>query len=323
MSTLVRLLAALGALVAGVAAVITAAAVLSRTPGPVATAASSPSAATSGTSRTTGSGDALAPPRSAVVFMHEVGASVLALGVTSKHRALGLQASVLSPQGTGTSGLEISFTVAGHTARATACGGGCYRATVPVPATPKAVGVAVRGGGLTTQWHLALPAVWPAPDATALIRQAEHTWRSLHSLAYVEQLASGPQHAVTSEWRVAAPASAAYRIPGGASGIVIGGKRWDKFTPHGRWVESAQTARITQPVPFWLSATNAHVVGSGTFDGKPVWRVSFFDPSTPAWFVATLDKTTKRTLKLDMMATAHFMHDTYGAFNRASAITPP
>jgi hypothetical protein len=255
--------------------------------------------------------------------MHQVGASVVALGVTPKPHALGLQASVLSPQGTGTSGLAITFTVAGRNAKASACGRGCYRATLEGPARPRALDVAVRGSSLTTRWHLALPKVWPAPDATALVKQADETWRSLRSLAYVEHLASSPQNEVTSHWRVAAPSSAAYRIPGGASGIVIGPRRWDKLTPNGRWVESAQTAQITQPVPFWSSATNAHVVGSGTVDGRAVWIVSFYDPSIPAWFVATFDKATKRTLKLQMMATAHFMHDTYGAFNDAPKITPP
>jgi hypothetical protein len=255
--------------------------------------------------------------------MHEDRASVLALGVMPKQGALGLQATVLSPQGTGRSGLAISFAVAGRTARAAACGAGCYRAVLPAPLRPKAVDVAIRGGSLATNWHLTLPANWPAPDAASLVRQAERTWRSLHSLAYVEHLASGPGEAVTSHWRVASPSSAAYVIPGGASGIVIGGKRWDKLTPDGKWVESPQTALITQPVPFWIAATNAHLLGSGSVAGRPVWIVSFYDPSTPAWFVASLDKATKRTLKLQMMATAHFMHDTYSAFNRAPAITPP
>lgn len=327
MGTSIRLLASIAALVAGIAAVVVAVAVLSRTSGPVANATSSQPTAvatttTPGAAPASGSGIP-APPRSAVVFMHQDGASVVALGVTTKPHALGLQASVLSPQGTGTNGLAITFTVAGRSAHARTCGRGCYRATVPAPARPRAVDVGIRGGSLATRWQLTLPAVWPAPDATALVKQAEETWRSLRSLAYVEHLASSPQNEVTSHWRVAAPSSAAYRIPGGASGIVIGDRRWDKLTPGGRWVESAQTAQITQPVPFWSSATNAHVVGSGTVGGRPVWIVSFYDPSTPAWFVATFDKSTKRTLRLRMMATAHFMHDTYGAFNEAPRITPP
>jgi hypothetical protein len=36
-----------------------------------------------------------------------------------------------------------------------------------------------------------------------------------------------------------------------------------------------------------------------------------------------IEKHTARTLDARMMATAHFMHDVYGSFNRAQPITPP
>jgi hypothetical protein len=51
--------------------------------------------------------------------------------------------------------------------------------------------------------------------------------------------------------------------------------------------------------------------------------VSFFDPGIPAWFTLTVDKQTSRTLDSQMVATAHFMHDVYGAFNRTPVIVPP
>jgi hypothetical protein len=54
-----------------------------------------------------------------------------------------------------------------------------------------------------------------------------------------------------------------------------------------------------------------------------VWRVSFFDPGTPAWFDILLDKTTLRTLDLHMTTTAHFTHNVYSSFNRADPISPP
>src|SRR5689334_15424909 len=133
MGTSTRLLAAIAALLAGIAAVVVAVAVLSRTSGPVANATSSQPTAVAttpeGAAPATASGIP-APPRSAVVFMHQDGASVVALAVTPKRRALGLQASVLSPQGTGTSGLAITFTVAGRSAHASTCGRGCYRANL-------------------------------------------------------------------------------------------------------------------------------------------------------------------------------------------------
>ena len=180
----------------------------------------------------------------------------------------------------------------------------------------------VRGGGLDTVWRQQLPAVWPAPDATALVARAGRVWRSLQSLAYVEHLASDPQHAITSLWRIGAPDRVAYQVLGGYAGIVIGDRRWDK-APGGRWVESVQSAPLTQPVPSWTSVANAHVLGSGSVRGRPVQIASFFDPTIPAWFEVAIQKSTLRTLNVQMMATAHFMHDAYGSFNRARPITPP
>ena len=296
---------------------------LHRTPGPIASTTSGARASsTPATTAPVAPTGFPAPPRSAVVFTRQDGASVLALGVTPRPRQLQLQASVLGPQGSGTNGLHVTLGVGGRTARGVPCGAGCYRATLPASAHPSAVDVAVRGGGLDAVWRVALPTLWPAPDAAVLLRNADHTWRSLHSLAFLEHLASDPQHAVTSRWRVSAPDRAAYQVLGGYGGIIIGGKRWDR-APGGRWVESAQTSTITQPVPSWVSFRNAHVLGSGTVGGRSVWIVSFFDPGTPAWFQVAIDKRTRRTLKLQMMATSHFMHDTFSDFDRAAPITPP
>jgi hypothetical protein len=262
-----------------------------------------------------------APPRSAVVFFRADRGSVLALAVTPGH-PLGLQASVLGPDGTGTKGLRVAFAVDGAKKTATVCGAGCYRSAVVAAGRPREVDVTVHGRRLDARWRLRLPAQWPAPSGAALMADAGRVWRSLRSLAYVEHLASDPKHQISSDWRVGAPDRAAYKVLGGNAGIVIGGLRWDK-APGGDWVKSAQTATITQPVPFWVSPTNAYVVGSGFVDGHPVWRISFFDPGTPGWFEVALDKQTKRTLRLQMMATAHFMHDSYSAFNTATPITPP
>jgi hypothetical protein len=76
-------------------------------------------------------------------------------------------------------------------------------------------------------------------------------------------------------------------------------------------------------VPLWSAVRDAHVVGSGIVGGRPVWRVTFFDPRTPAWFSIALDKQTIRTLELRMVATAHFMHHVYGPFNEPLRLEPP
>ena len=197
------------------------------TPGPVATTTSGAPAASAAApaSSAAPSTGFPAPPPGATVFTHQDGGSVLALAVTPQGRRLGLQASVVGQQGGGTSGLGVSFASGGHTAAATACGAGCYRATLATAAPPRAIDVAIRGKGLDTRWHQPMPTTWPPPSGAKLLRSAGHVWRSLRSLAYVEHLASDPQHAVTSSWRVNAPDRAAYQVVGGYGGIIIGGKR--------------------------------------------------------------------------------------------------
>ena len=258
-----------------------------------------------------------APPRGAVVFARQLGFEALALGVVQQRGAVLLQASVVNGQGKGVRGVPVTFTVQGSSQRARACGPGCYRASFAT-AHPRAVDVRVRG----TRWRVALPAAWPAPDASELVARAERVWRSLRSVSSYEELASSPRPPLRTRWRMEAPDRVAYQVRGGWAGVVVGEARWDRAPGSGRWVKSSQT-RLTQPVPGWASVKDAHLLGSGIVGGRPVWRVSFFDPGTPAWFTIALDKQTLRTLDVWMIATAHFMHDAYGSFNSTKRIEPP
>src|ERR1044071_8734978 len=262
-----------------------------------------------------------APPNGAVVFAREAGPHVLALGVVPRRNAVLLQASVLDGDGQGVSGLGLVVSVRGVRHAATACGAGCYRATVTHAGKPDVVLVS---GATSTTWRVALPEVWPPPDGAAIMARAGRVWRSLRSVAYVEHLAADPTNHQTSDWRVAAPDRAAYSIRGGGGeGIVIGARRWDRPTATARWIPSQQTAVLTQPVPFWVAVRDAHVLGTVKNAGRAAWRVSFFDPRTPAWFEATVEKRTWHTLELRMLAAAHFMHDVYRSFDHAPAIVPP
>jgi hypothetical protein len=119
-----------------------------------------------------------------------------------------------------------------------------------------------------------------------------------------------------------APDRLAYVIDGEGSAIVIGGRRWDKPEARARWQLSAQDPPLQQPVPFWVTARNAHILGAGTDRGRAVWFVSFYDPRTPGWFQLEIDKLSFRTFRMDMYATAHFMHDTYRAFNATRIVGP-
>jgi hypothetical protein len=253
------------------------------------------------------------PPKGGVLYARQLGAEALALGVVPKGGSVLAQASVLSGQGQGVSGLSVSL----NGRPAAGCGSGCYATTLTGP--PKSITVHVR----STSWNVALPSPWPPRDGTAIVDRATAAWRALDSLTFDEHLASDATHSTTSTWRVQAPNRVAYTITGGgADGIIVGDRRWDRTTPSSKWIESPQT-ELTQPVPPWTAVRDAHVLGEETFEGHRSWLVSFFDPGTPAWFTVVIEQKTYRTLQTEMITTAHFMHDVYGAFNKTPPITAP
>jgi hypothetical protein len=261
-----------------------------------------------------------APPKGAIVYSRELGPDALALGVVPQHGRVLVQASVLGSQGQGVTGMHVRVGVSGGAQKAAhACGPGCYRATLAVHGRPAGVDALVNG----TRWSVSMPASWPAPSGTALMVRAGRAWRSLHSLSYVDRLASGPGQSVLSTWQVQAPNRLAYQIwGGGGDSVIIGDKRWSRAAGANNWVETPQAA-VKQPVPFWVSVADAHVLGTATIDGKSAWQVSFFDPVTPAWFDVMIDRKTMLALNMHMITTAHFMYDSYSQFNSTPPVRPP
>jgi hypothetical protein len=233
--------------------------------------------------------------------------------------------SGVTQNGEGARGLRVSFAVSSKggtgTETATVCGAGCYRATVPLGSRPLVVQVRVARPGRSTTWNVALPVTWPAKDGSAIVARATRAWKALRSLRYTEHLSSDPTHAVESAWQIVAPDRLAYQIQGEGQAVIVGLHRWDR-QKGGAWVMTS-ALRLHQPVPFWVPATDARVVDETTLRGHAVWRVSFFDPRTPGWFLVAIDKTSYRTLDVRMTAAAHFMHDSYGGFNTSIKIAPP
>jgi len=258
-----------------------------------------------------------APPKGAVVFSRPDVNDVLALAVVPG-KNLRLQASVLGGQGVGVSDLDVSFRVGERAAKGEPCGAGCYAASVPSAGAPKSVDVkVVHDNGKITNWHVAMPRQWPPRDASAIVKRATKTYRALRSLAVADWLASTEGKPLFTRWTILAPDRLTYRIQNGASAVIIGDRRWDKV-PGGKWEESKQTP-VHQPTPFWVSSTDAHVLGST----KDAWHVSFFDPETPGWYELWIDKKSMRTLELRMHATAHFMREVYSRFNAPLTVKPP
>jgi hypothetical protein len=267
-----------------------------------------------------------APPAGAIVLAREDGPDVLAIALPSAARGGSAQVSVVGQQGTGVDGLTVSLatTRASGVTRsaAKACGHGCYRASLGSGSTPRAVRVRIERTSGTTVWNVPLPASWPAPDASAIVARATSVWTNLSSISYVDRLGSDASNVLLTHWQIVAPDRLAYQIEHGSQAVIIGLRRWDRPTATAAWHEST-AIRLHQPEPFWVTATDAHVLGSGMFEGHAVWHISFYDPRTPGWFIVSIDKRAGRTLDMHMFATAHFMHDTYGGFDAPTKIVPP
>jgi hypothetical protein len=123
---------------------------------------------------------------------------------------------------------------------------------------------------------------------------------------------------------MAAPNRLEYINGDGSASIIVGDRRWDRTSATAPWVERTQDPPVKSPAPFWPARfTDAHVLRTATIDGRPVWVISFLDPVTPAWFTAWVGRSNYETLRLQMITTAHFMHDVNGPFDEPLRITPP
>jgi len=226
-------------------------------------------------------------------------------GVALAYRAPGEEVTVLGQDGQGVNGLTVKV----NGVKAGSCGSGCYGAFVPLRGTAT---VAVNGDVL----RFAIPA-HPKP-ASVLVAKATRTFRALRSVDYLERLASSPRNKVVSDFTLERPNKLEYRIRGGASGIVIGARRWDRAA-RGRWFESAQTP-TPQPEPIWAG----HFTNAFLLDTTPsAYVVAFMKPLGPTWFTLRLDRKTLLPHNLRMTTAAHFMRHRYLRFNAPPRIKPP
>jgi hypothetical protein len=252
------------------------------------------------------------PPPGAVVLAGESGSRAVALAAG---RGL-LRATVLAGSGDPASGLPVSFRTGGRVVKARPCGNGCYTAASAPSST---VQVSLGSGPPVT---FRLPA--RARPADAIVKRATRVFRSLRSLVYVESLRSKPTGGLLTTWSMQAPDRVTYRIKDGASAVVIGNRRWDRPNSSAAWTKSPQVPKLSVPEPTWGSlAENAHVLGTARVGGRPVWIVSFVNPSIPAWFTAWIDQKSYRTLRMRMTAASHFMFHRYVEFDKPLRIAPP
>jgi copper transport protein len=241
------------------------------------------------------------PAKGMVVQAGESGDLAVALAV----RPPGAELVALGPDGRGVNGLSV--TIAGVAAGS--CGSGCYGALGAFVGT---VPVSVDGRELVFRF----PA--RAHPAGALVARATRAFRSLRSVDYLERLASSPRNKVVAEFTLERPNRLEYRIRGGADGIIIGPRRWDRARG-GKWVPSPQDP-TPQPEPIWAGHfTNAYLLETT----PTTYVVSFLKPTGPVWFTLRLDRRTLLPRSLRMTAPAHFMTHRYTSFDAAPRIHPP
>jgi len=131
-------------------------------------------------------------------------------------------------------------------------------------------------------------------------------------------LASSPRNRVVAHLTLERPNRLEYRIRGGATGIIIGSRRWDR-SGGGNWERSTQEP-TPQPEPIWAG----HVTNAYVLEATPAsYVVSFMKPVGPAWFTVRFDRRTLLPRQLRMTAPAHFMTHRYTSFNSPARIEPP
>jgi hypothetical protein len=270
-----------------------------------------------------------AQPPGAVVLAQED--EDLAVALALKPGAGGLLAviTVLGQDGAGAEGLTTSVSVRTADGRSTTSAAaqgalGTYQAVLATRARPTGATVSIDGPGSSDRpLRFALPATWPAKPATALMKKVDNAYAQLKTLVTHERLASDPTHVIDSVYRAISPSTLQITSSNGTQAIVIGDRRWDK-QPGSGFKESAQSPPVKAIAPYWAGIVeDPTLLGSTTVRGRPAWIVSFAAPQIPAFFQIDVDKATDRTLVLEMTASAHFMHHSYGPFDSRLAIRPP
>ncbi len=273
-----------------------------------------------------GGGEAPAPPSvPTTVFGRQ--AHELAVGIAARRHGPSVEVTttVLAQDGTRRRGLRVEISGSrGSWTGARPCGAGRYCGSVAVAGGRPPIRVRLtRPSGRASTVAVRLPAQ-PQPErAAALVRATGTALRRLHSLIVNERLSAGPPYrALVTQFTYIAPDRLSYRITDGGEAIVIAGRRWERPRSAGRWQTSKQEPPQV-PATDWRRVRDASMLGAATRDGRAVDMVSFYDPTVPAWFEAEIDRQTALPLRLQMIAAAHFMTHTFGAFNAPLEILPP
>jgi copper transport protein len=265
-------------------------------------------------------------PGAPVVFGRQAGDLAVGIAAAARDGRLGVEATVLGPDGLPAEGIDVAVAAGGPWQPLQPCGPGRYCGGAAAAGAAPRARLRVRGHVLA--FHL--PERPRHALARRVLRAAAVSTRELRTVVIRERLASDPRRTLVTVFTIRAPDQMRYRsteLEGGrateaGAAVVIGGTRWDRSGAAGGWVRSALQP-LDQPVPDWRVAVDPSVLGTGTVDGRPVWWVSFRDPTVPAWLEAAIDRRTSRPLRVRMTAAAHFMLRDWGSFDEPVTISPP
>jgi hypothetical protein len=251
----------------------------------------------------------------------------LAVGIAAQRRGetVDVETTVLARDGSPLSGLKVELAgERGPWAETDACGKGRYCGAFETTRPDPALRVRVtRPGGRASTVSARLPAEPEPARAARIVRDAARATRELRSVVVHERLGAGPPYPVLeTRFTFVAPDRMTYEIDGAGQAVVVGRQRWDRTGEGAVWQRSQQD-RLVVPSPAWRRAQHASLLGASELDGRDVWRVSFYDPTVPAWFEMDVDTETKLPLRLEMIGAAHFMEHDYRAFNAPFFVGPP
>jgi copper transport protein len=215
------------------------------------------------------------------------------------------------------------------------CGVGCTR--LALPGFPATVAVDVTAPGRVYQ--VSLPVRYqPGGEAVArrLLALVESRQGTVRSVAIRETLGSGVGAPEVTSYQVGMPDRFAYRLSRNGRFVsdttIVGTHEWTRAAGQKRWQASvyggggpafSAAGYLGWWTPFAGQPQLLDRSGADGDERADVATVSRIAGLGTVWLQIALDVTHRRVLHIGMITTAHFMTQTWSAFNAGGAIEPP
>ena len=215
------------------------------------------------------------------------------------------------------------------------CGTGCTR--LALAGSPGTVAVEVGARGRADR--VSLPIRYqPGGEAVArrLLTLVQRAQTSVRSVAIRETLASGVGAPDVTSYDVGMPDRFAYRLSRARRVVsdttIVGTREWTRAAGRKRWQASvyggggppfSAAGYLGWWAPFTGRPQLLDRVRAGADERADVATVSRIPGLGRVWLQIAIDVTRRRVLHIDMITTAHFMTQTWSAFNAGRQIEPP